>query len=138
MDRHEFEDKLFAHGGDLDRWPPADRDAAERLLAEDAACRALLAEVMADDEAIRTATLSPLDAALVGRITASTRAPSPRRLRLTGWRPLLPAGALAGALAVLIVAGAGFKSGYDDGINLAGETDLAALVTGELGLGTLP
>jgi len=135
MDRHEFEDKLFAHGGDLDRWPPADRDAAQRLLAEDAACRALLAEVMADDDAIRDATLSPLDAALVGRIMASTRAPSPRRLLLTGWRPLLP----AGALAVLIVAGVGFKAGYDEGVARAGETDLAALVVGDIAsFGNMP
>jgi anti-sigma factor RsiW len=134
MDRHEFEEKLYAHGGDLDRWPPAEREAAERLLAEDAACRALLAMVRADDEAIRSATLSPLDAALVGRIMAATRAPSPARLRFTGWRPLLP----AGALAMLLVAGVGFKAGYDDGLGYAGETDLAAMVTGEFGLGTLP
>ena len=134
MDRHEFEEKLYAHGGDLDRWLPADRDAALRLLAEDAACRALLAEVIADDEAIRSTTLAPLDAALVGRIMAATNAPSPRRQFLTGWRPLLP----AGALAMLLVAGVGFKTGYDDGLGFAGETDLAAMVTGDFGLGTLP
>lgn len=134
MDRHEFEEKLYALGGDLDRWPPADRDEAQRLLTEDAACRALLAEVIADDEAIRSATVAPLDAALVGRIMASTRAPSPRRLLLTGWRPLLP----AGALVMLLVAGVGFKTGYDDGVGFAGETDLAAMVTGDFGLGTLP
>ena len=134
MDRREFEDKLFAHGGNLDHWPPDDRDAARRLLADDAACRSLLADVLADDEAVRDATLSPLDGALVGRILASARAPSPTRLPLFGWRPLLP----AGALAVLIVAGVGFKSGYDDGLNFAGETDLATVVTGEIGMGALP
>lgn len=133
MDRHEFEEKLFALGGDLNRWPPADRDAAERLLAEDAACRALLAEVIADDDAIRSATLAPLDAALVGRIMAATRAPSRTAC-------CSPAGARCCRPVrwPCFVAGVGFKTGYDDGVGFAGETDLAAMVTGEFGLGTPP
>lgn len=108
MNRVDFEQKLDVHGGDLDRWP-------------------------AEDAAVRQATLKPLDAALVGRILAAT---PPRRAgwRL-GWRPLLP----AGALALLLVAGLGFRAGYADRLSDSHELDIAALVVGDLdGLRTLP
>ncbi|MBS1167783.1 MAG: hypothetical protein H6R00_3808 [Proteobacteria bacterium] len=128
MDRTEFENKLLVRGADLDRWPAAEAEAARRLLATDPESRTLLADLIATDNAIRAATATTLDAALVGRIFAATqRLPAGRRL-WSGWRPVLPAGAL---VAVLLVAVSGFRAGYDDGFGQAEEIDLAAIITGD-------
>lgn len=129
MDRIEFENKLLVWGGDLDRWPAAEAEAARRLLAGDLESRVLLADVVATDDAVRAATTTTLDATLIGRLLATTRSPPARRRPWSGWRPMLPAGAL---VAVLLVAVSGFRAGYDDGFGQAEEIDLAAIITGEI------
>lgn len=125
MDRTEFENKLLSLGGDLDRWPSPEAEAAKHLLASDPESRALLTESLAIDNAIRAAAETSVDAALVGRIIAATRAPVTGDV-FSGWRRAVP----AGALIVLLVASLGFKSGYDGGLGFAEELDLAAAVTG--------
>ncbi|WP_026790297.1 hypothetical protein [Pleomorphomonas oryzae] len=128
MDRIEFENKLLVRGGDLERWPVAEAEAARRLLAVDAESRALLAEILTSDETVRTQTTAPLDTALIGRVMAATRRPPARRGLLSGWRPMIP----TGALAILLVAIVGFKSGYDDGFGIAQDLDLAGVIAGDL------
>lgn len=128
MDRIEFENKLLAWGGDLDHWPAAEAEAARRLLASDPESRILLADVVAADDAVRAATAATLDATLIGRLLATTRSPPARRRPWGGWRPILP----AGALAVLLIAASGFKAGYDNGFGRAEEFDLATIITGEI------
>jgi hypothetical protein len=127
MDRIEFENKLLVQGADLDRWPAAEAEAAKRLLASEPETRALLADLIATDNAIRAATATTLDVALVGRILAATQRPPARSSLWGGWRPMLP----AGALAVLLIAASGFRAGYDDGFGRAEEIDLAAVITGD-------
>lgn len=127
MDRTEFEDKLMILGANLDQWPPAKAEAARQLLAVDAESRALLAEVLAVDNAIRLATEAPVDAALAGRIMAATRKPTPDGILAGHWRRTIP----AGALAILLVASIGFKAGYDGGIGLAEDLELAAAIAGD-------
>lgn len=128
MDRIEFETKLLVRGGDLERWPVAEAEAARHLLAIDAESRALLEELLASDEAVRTQTTMPLDTALIGRVMAAARVPPARSRLMSGWRPMIP----TGALAVLLVAIIGFKAGYDDGFGFAQELDLAGVLAGDL------
>lgn len=128
MDRKEFEDRLLARGGDLSRWPAAEVEAARRLLEVDAGSRALLAEVVACDDALRAETMASLDARLVGRIMAATRAPASDRELSIAWRRVTS----AGALAVLLVGFVGFKSGYDNGLETAQEIGLVELVVGDM------
>lgn len=135
MDRIEFEHKLLIRGGDLERWPAAEAESARRLLAADAESRALLAEMLASDEAVRALTIGPLDPALIGHIMTEVRVSPARRKLLSGWRPMIP----AGALAVLLVAFVGFNAGYDDGFGTAQDLDLAAALAGDArGLEDLP
>lgn len=128
MDRKEFEERLLVRGGDLNRWPAAEVEAARRLLEADSGSRALLAEVVACDDALCADTTAPLDARLVGRIMASTRAPATDRGLPVAWRRLVS----ASALAVLLVGFVGFKSGYDKGLGTAQEIGLAELVVGDM------
>lgn len=135
MDRVEFEQKLLVRGGHLERWPAADAEAAKLLLAADAESRSLLVEVLASDQAVHTLTVRPLDTALIGRIMAEVRAAPTRRALLSGWRPMIP----AGALAILLIASVGYKAGYEDGFGIAQDLELAAALAGDVrGLEDLP
>lgn len=127
MDRTEFEDKLMILGGELDRWPPTEAEAARRLLATDARSRALLAEVLTVDAAVQAATKAPIDAALTGRIMAATQKPALDRILAGHWRRSIP----AGALAIVLVASIGFKTGYDGGMGLAEDLELASAIAGD-------
>ena len=134
MDRTEFEDKLMILGANLDQWPPAKAEAARQLLAVDAESRALLAEVLAVDNAIRLATEVPV-AALAGRIMAATQKSTSDSILARHWRRSIP----AGALAIVLVASIGFKTGYDGGIGLAEDLELATAIAGDaFSLDTMP
>lgn len=98
-----------AWGGDLRRWPTADRAAAERLLAADPAARAVLDSASALDALLFASPRPQASAALRDRvITAATRAglkPRPARRfwldRLVlasgaGWAAAACAGVIAG------------------------------------------
>ncbi len=127
MDRTEFENKLMIQGGDLDRWPATEAEAAKRLLAVDAKSRDLLTEALAVDRAVHQATGIPFDTALVGRIMAAAQPPNKTLIPRGYWRQAISAGALAIALA----ASMGFKTGYDVGFGRAEDLNLVAVVTGD-------
>jgi hypothetical protein len=79
MDRNRFEHLLSAYGGDLRRWPAAERAAAEEFLAQHgASVAAELAEARALDSALETARgAARADGSLETRVLAS--APRPVR-----------------------------------------------------------
>ena len=111
MTLERFEALAEAYGGDVARWPLAEREAAAQLMAaEPDWVRDILARADALDAAL--AAFSPPRAAsgLMDRIVAS--APQPRsRTRWTGW--LVPAGmgaGLAAACAAGMVMGARLSS----------------------------
>ncbi|RTL69968.1 MAG: hypothetical protein EKK41_13205 [Hyphomicrobiales bacterium] len=78
MKLEDFEALLDGHGGDRTRWPLDQRAAANRLLAQDADARRLLAEAQALDSLLdrRPAAGTDLDA-LAARIVATAQR-SPR------------------------------------------------------------
>lgn len=98
-----------AWGGDLRRWPEADRAAAERILADEPAARAVLDAATAFDALLSSSPQPRVSAALRdGVIAAATRAglkPRPARWfwldRLVlasgaGWAAAACAGVVAG------------------------------------------
>lgn len=70
MDIDRFRRLADVHGGDLDRWPEADRTAAEALLARDAAARALHEDARTLDAWLATGIVDPPPAHLRRRILA--------------------------------------------------------------------
>jgi hypothetical protein len=68
MDMKRFQDLADAYGGDLARWPAADRFDARRLAAQDPAARTVLAASDALDKALQDWTVEPPSAALKARV----------------------------------------------------------------------
>jgi len=98
-----------AWGGDLRRWPPADRIAAERVLATDPAARAILDSAGAFDALLSASPQPRASAALRDRVIAAASGaglrPRPARRfwldRLVlasgaGWAAAACAGVIAG------------------------------------------
>jgi hypothetical protein len=79
-----FQRLLDVYGADPARWPQPERDAAERLLASDAAAAGALAQARALDALIVRDAQAPADATRVLRALAARRLPSQRRRFL--WR----------------------------------------------------
>ena len=97
MTRERFQALADAYGGDIARWPEAERPAAHALLAADGGwARGALAEAEGLDAVLAVARPQPVSADLTDRILAA--APKPRARR-TGIRWLLPAGMGAGLAA---------------------------------------
>lgn len=80
----QFQRLLDVHGADPAGWPQSERDAAERLLASDAAAAGALAQGQALDALIARDDDAPADAAGVLRALAARPLPPQRRWFL--WR----------------------------------------------------
>jgi hypothetical protein len=137
---------LDVHGGDLARWPQAQRSAAERLVAVDPAAAAALARAREFDSLIVRDPLpaNAADAARIMHVIETRRLPPQRRRFL--WRrwptelldldfaPAWPRlAALAGIAAVGFVIGltdlAGpLAPGGDEGATVVADSDLGAVV----------
>ena len=103
MTLERFQTLAETYGGDVTRWPPAEREAAANVMAADPAGAQAALSRAADLDALLTAFSPPRGSeGLAERIAAG--APRPRR----GWGWLLPAGmgaGLAAACAAGVVAG---------------------------------
>lgn len=71
MNFERFAAMVEAYGGAPDRWPDAEREAAEALLATEPRARALLREALALDQLLDAVPSPAVSAALTGRILAS-------------------------------------------------------------------
>ncbi|MBX3482474.1 hypothetical protein [Phenylobacterium sp.] len=124
MTPDRFETLAEAWGGDVARWPDAEREAAAALMAEQPAWAAqALARAAELDAALDACAAPRVRGVLAERIAAG--APRPRAARWVGW--LVPAGMGAGlaaacAAGVLVGAQASAPAG-------AAASDTDALVT---------
>ena len=100
---HErFEALAQAHGGDVARWPPAERDAAATLMAaEPAFTQRLLADAGRMDEALDAFRFTPASAGLAEAIVAH----APQRRRRPAWLSWLTPVGLGAGLAAACAAG---------------------------------
>jgi len=139
-----FERLLDVHGADLTRWPQAQRDAAERLLAADLAAAGALARARALDALIAREAPAQDDVAAVLR--GLERQPLPPQRRRFLWRQwpsellnldFAPAWPRLAALAG--VAALGFVIGLTDLGSIAGGTnsDEAASIVADNDIGAV-
>ncbi|WP_428395262.1 hypothetical protein [Lichenicoccus sp.] len=107
MSPERFAALADAFGGDLDRWPAAERDAACAHLRQHPDANAMLAGAGKLDDTLAAWTVPPPGAALAGRIAAAAVQSRARARRLRLWLSSLGAAAtLAGGVA----AGASFMA----------------------------
>jgi len=105
VNAERFRDLAEAWGGDLDRWPAAERDQARAFLAVSPDAAQALAEARGLDAALDAWRPPEASAALRERIIAS--APAPRRRSPWVWAsPWLRGAGLAAACAAGVMAGA--------------------------------
>ncbi len=132
MNLERFEETLSRLGGDLSRWPAAERTEAEALMAAEPRAAKLQAEASTLDMLIgRAVTPVALDAAQIGRIMAGIEHRRHRDLTLQPTRRLF---AWAGAAMMLFLV-AGFAAG--EAIpSSQGEDTLAGLMFGSSGTTT--
>ena len=113
MNRQRFEALAEAFGGDVARWPEAERETAAAVMAAEPEWVAgVLADAVALDAILDAAPAPRATVRLVDRIVAG--APSARRPRWVGW--LWPAGMGAGLVAACaagIVAGVQLTPTFD-------------------------
>lgn len=103
MNRNELEERLQVLGGDLDRWPDAERRDALALVADDEEARRLLRDFRRADAAVAAAAAVPPAGDLAARIVAmATDRGEQAIFEVT---PAGVAGVLAGSLGL---AGAGY------------------------------
>ncbi len=126
MNLERFEETLSRYGGNLARWPAAERAEAEALMAADRRAMALHAQA-AELDALISAAVTPvaMDAAAMGRIMAGIDHHSHRDLTLQPTRRLF---AWASAAMMLFLV-AGFAAGVAIPSN-QGEDTLAGLMFG--------
>lgn len=137
MTRERFEDLAEIYGGDIARWPMAERDAAALLMAADPDfAKAALAAPAGLDDLLGAWAPQPVTHQLREAVIAS--APRPRtRTGVRGWfwRAGLGVG-LAGACAAGLVVGVRLSDTVvqqDDTVSaaLSGYDDLSDVVIGE-------
>ena len=106
MDLQRFTALCEAYGGDMARWPEAERADAASLAAREPAAAGLLVAGRALDQILDESRPVPASAALRERILAA--APAPRRERPLAWimKAGLGAGLAAAGVAGLLVGGA--------------------------------
>jgi hypothetical protein len=90
---------LEAYGAAAERWPAEERMAAERLIAQSAAARALWEEAAALDRMLDNVPASPAAPALAARVLAA----APRRRPARVWRRLVVTAIPLAAAATLVV-----------------------------------
>lgn len=139
---------LAAYGAASDRWPQAERAAAQELLERSESARALLAAEVGLDRLLSQAPLKVTPPpALVERLLAARPravpkqpASSPRRARGGGWRilwpygsPVFPAGALAFSMLFGIALGTNLQSSNAElaGLTQADTEQLVVLALAE-------
>lgn len=136
MTRDRLRTLIEAYGADRRRWPVEERDAAETLLKDDPAARALIAEAAALDALLAHDLAPPTwtrDAAKLAAYAASQF--QPRRRRTNGpassgtiWRLNLGwpnfAGLAAAAIAGLVIG----WSGLDASLGLGGGAEASDLI----------
>jgi hypothetical protein len=95
MNLAEFQDRLDALGADLALWPERERQAAERLVATQAAAQARLDRARELDALLSRAARHDAsgDAASAARVLAALHSPLPRQRRFA-WARLWPAALL--------------------------------------------
>lgn len=143
----DFEALAMAYGGELDRWPADEREAAQRLLSESDAARRLLNEARALDATLDLWETPAPSHALVARVLedaasmgAVTPAHAPAPMARKGWLAKLldpsgwrlsgpkPAFAMAACLAL----------GFSFGITLDGSMiEPAGVTTAQNELGSI-
>lgn len=100
MDRTRAQEIIAAYGADVARWPAAERETAQTMVARDPALRAELAAAAALDADLTIWAMAPVRtddiAASAAADVALTRLPAPRR-----W---LPAAAVGGSIAASLLA----------------------------------
>lgn len=105
MDLDRFAALAGAYGGDVSRWPPAEREAAARLMAQDAQATASLLSAENDLDGVLDAWRAP-NPSLALRDTILASAPAyraPAGWRTWIWRTGLGAGLVAAGAAGLMV-----------------------------------
>jgi len=124
MTPERFETLAEAYGGDVARWPDAERETAAELMAAQPALASELLARAGDLDALLTACAPPQGSpGLAGRIAAGAPKARPRWI---GW--LLPAGmgaGLAAACAAGVMAGAQLQTSS----SMPAASDADALVT---------
>lgn len=102
MDLTRFEALAEAYGADLRRWPAAERDAADALMAaEPEPARAILAEAEGVDDLLAASRPPLVSQALRDAVLAGAPRPRPRRSGLGFW--LSGAGFATAAVAGMLV-----------------------------------
>ena len=111
MSVERFADLAEVYGGDVARWPEAERETARALLAsQPARLETLLAQATRLDRLLDLAPAQSVDSALLGRLIAAAPQPvsSARRwLAAMGAALGLGAAALAGVAAGVVLGGQG-------------------------------
>lgn len=101
MKRERFEELAQAWGGDLRRWPEAERAEAQALLASDPSSRTVLDRAAEVDALLDASPMPHPSAALRDRVLAAAPRPSPMPALagLGAWLGLAPAGVSRSGLA---------------------------------------
>lgn len=100
MDRTRVLEIIAAYGADVTRWPTAEREAAQSLVAQDAALRAEFDAAASLDAELMAWAMAPVAAGDV----AATAAADAALARLASRRRWWPAAAVGGSIAASLLA----------------------------------